>query len=65
MPVIGKAVGMQFGKLAHDGLERGVGGDKGDLRPELDPRYIGDLGKVGNTSHETARQVDITNAQRR
>ena len=28
MPVIGKALGMLFRKLAHDGLERGVGGGK-------------------------------------
>ena len=38
MPVIGKALGMLFRKLAHDGLERSVGGGKCDVRPELDPR---------------------------
>ena len=38
MPVIGKAVGMQFRKLAHDGFERSVGGGKRNAGPELDPR---------------------------
>ena len=63
MPVIGKALGMLFRKLAHDGLERSVGGGKCDVRPELDPREIGELRNVGKTSHQSARQVDIADAQ--
>ena len=38
MPVIGKAIGMLFRKLAHDGLQRSVGGGQCDAGPELDPR---------------------------
>src|SRR5690349_11572895 len=61
MPVIGKALGMLFRKLAHDWLDGSVGGGKCDVRPELDPRYVGQVGNVGESLHETARQVDIAN----
>src|SRR5580704_3256678 len=63
MPVIGKAVGMQFRKLAHDGLQRSVGGAKCYPGSQLDPREIGELRKVVKISHQSARQVDITDAQ--
>lgn len=59
MPVIGKALGMLFRKLARDGLERSIGGSKCDLGPELDPRYVGQGANVGKTPHQTGRQVDI------
>ena len=61
MPVIGKSLRMLFRKLAHDGLERSVGGGKCDVRPELDPRYVCQVGKV-ESRHETDRQVDIADA---
>ena len=54
MPVIGKALGMLLRKLAHDGLERSVGGGKCDAGPELDPRCVGQEGNV-ETRHETAQ----------
>src|SRR5215472_12306779 len=62
MPVIGKALGMLFRKLAHDGLDGSVGGGKCDVRPDFDPRYVSQVGNLGETLHETARQVDITDA---
>jgi hypothetical protein len=62
MPVIGKAVGMLLRKLAHDGLQRSVGGVKCDAGPELDPRYGGHEGKV-ESRHESARQVNIADAE--
>src|SRR6185437_1984371 len=59
MPVAGKALGMLFRKLAHYGLNCGVGGGKRDVGPEFDPRYVEPIRNVGKMLHETARQVDI------
>jgi hypothetical protein len=40
MPVVGKALGLLFRNLSHNGLERTVGGGRRDVGPELDPRYV-------------------------
>jgi len=48
MQVIGKALGMLFHNLAHDGLDRSVGGGKRDVGSELDPRHVGHGGNVDN-----------------
>ena len=61
-PVIGEAVGMQFRKLAHGGLQHSVSGGDCYAGPKLDPREVGALRKGARTSHQSARQVDITDA---
>jgi hypothetical protein len=49
-------LGMLFRNLAHDGLERSVGGGKRDVGPKRYPRYVLEVGNV-DIPHETARQV--------
>lgn len=48
--------------LAHDGLERRVGGGHCDVRPQLDPRQVRGGRTVGNSPHETGRQINIADA---
>src|SRR5271168_3606502 len=62
MPFVGKTLGMLLRKLAHDRLERSVGGGQCNAGPELDPRCVGPEGNV-ETRDETGRQVNIADAE--
>ena len=53
---------MDFHDIAQDGIECRVGGGHCDVRPQLDPRQVGGGGTVGNSVHETGRQINIADA---